>query len=88
MAARYRDPSPDVIVVGGGVTGTSIAWRLAAAGKRVLLLERRGICSGASGRNGGMTGAGSSLHAASRTGRSEEGSVLDAAGIGRIFTGG
>ena len=28
------------------------------------------------------------VSAASRTGRSEEGSVLDAAGIGRIFTGG
>jgi glycine/D-amino acid oxidase-like deaminating enzyme len=69
VTARYRDPAPDVIVVGGGVTGTSIAWRLAQAGKRVLLLERRGICSGASGRNGGMTGAGSSLHAASRAGR-------------------
>jgi glycine/D-amino acid oxidase-like deaminating enzyme len=61
--------SPDVIVVGGGVTGTSIAWRLAESGRRVLLLEQRGICSGASGRNGGMTGAGSSMHASARTGR-------------------
>jgi glycine/D-amino acid oxidase-like deaminating enzyme len=69
VTSRYRDPAPAVIVVGSGVTGTSIAWRLAQAGKRVLLLERRGICSGASGRNGGMTGAGSSLHAASRAGR-------------------
>jgi glycine/D-amino acid oxidase-like deaminating enzyme len=68
-SAARRQPSPDVIVVGGGVTGTSIAWRLAESGKRVLLLERRGICSGASGRNGGMTGAGSSLHASSRAGR-------------------
>jgi glycine/D-amino acid oxidase-like deaminating enzyme len=67
-ARPYRQ-SPDVIVVGGGVTGTSIAWRLAEAGKRVLLLERRGICSGASGRNGGMTGAGSSMHASARTGQ-------------------
>jgi len=61
--------SPDVIVVGGGVTGTSIGWRLAESGKRILLLEQRGICSGASGRNGGMTGAGSSMHALSRGGR-------------------
>jgi glycine/D-amino acid oxidase-like deaminating enzyme len=68
-SASRHQPSPDVIVVGGGVTGTSIAWRLAESGKRVLLLERRGICSGASGRNGGMTGAGSSLHASSRAGR-------------------
>ena len=68
-AARLNGRSPDSIVVGAGVTGTSIAWRLAEAGKRVLLLDKRGVCSGASGRNGGMTGAGSSLHASSRTGK-------------------
>jgi sarcosine oxidase subunit beta len=68
-AAQRGRRSPDVIVVGGGVTGASIAWRLAENGQRVLLLEQRGICSGASGRNGGMTGAGSSLHASSRVGR-------------------
>lgn len=62
----YREPAPDVIVVGAGVNGCSIAWRLAEAGRRVLLLERRGICAGASGRNGGITGAGSAMHAASR----------------------
>ncbi|MCC6704084.1 MAG: FAD-binding oxidoreductase [Thermomicrobiales bacterium] len=48
----------DVIVVGGGVNGCSIAYRLAEAGRKVLLLEQRGIASGASGRNGGMTGSG------------------------------
>jgi len=61
--------SPDVIVIGAGVNGCSIAYRLAADGLRVLLLERRGICSGASGRNGGMTGAGSSMHAHSAAGK-------------------
>ena len=69
MASRNGRRSPDVIVVGAGATGTSIAWRLAEAGMAVLLLEQRGICAGASGRNGGMTGAGSSLHAFSRAGR-------------------
>jgi sarcosine oxidase subunit beta len=53
----------DVIVVGGGVVGCSTAYRLARRGRRVLLLEKRGIASGASGRNGGITGAGSSMHA-------------------------
>ncbi len=53
---------PDVIVVGGGVAGCSIAYRLAQRGRRVLLLERRELASGASGRNAGMTGSGSSLH--------------------------
>src|SRR5215216_38269 len=66
-SARAGGRSPDVIVVGGGVSGTSIAWRLAQAGQRVLLLERRGICAGASGRNAGNTGAGSGMHVAPRT---------------------
>lgn len=55
---------PDVIVVGGGVNGCSIAYRLAQAGKSVHLYEQRGICSGASGRNGGMTGEGARMHSA------------------------
>jgi glycine/D-amino acid oxidase-like deaminating enzyme len=66
-AARAGARSADVIVVGGGVTGTSIAWRLAQAGHRVLLLERRGICAGASGRNAGNTGVSSGMHMAPRT---------------------
>ncbi|HEY7034853.1 MAG TPA: FAD-binding oxidoreductase [Thermomicrobiales bacterium] len=52
---------PDVIVVGGGVVGCSIAYRLAKARRRVLLLEKRGLAAGASGRNGGVLGVGSSL---------------------------
>jgi glycine/D-amino acid oxidase-like deaminating enzyme len=52
---------PDVIVVGGGVVGCSIAYRLAKTGRRVLLLEKRGLAAGASGRNGGILGVGSSL---------------------------
>jgi glycine/D-amino acid oxidase-like deaminating enzyme len=59
MAASTR---PDVIVVGAGVVGCSIAYRLARAGRNVLVIEKRGIASGASGRNGGMTGAGSAMH--------------------------
>ncbi len=60
----YRGERPETIVVGGGVIGCSIAYRLAQGGRRVLLLERHGLAAGASGRNGGMTGAGSSLHSA------------------------
>jgi sarcosine oxidase subunit beta len=52
---------PDVIVVGGGVAGCSIAYRLAQTGRRVLLLEKRGLAAGASGRNAGVLGAGSPL---------------------------
>ena len=45
---------PEVIVVGAGVTGCAAALRLAEAGKRVRLYDRRAVAEGASGRNGGF----------------------------------
>lgn len=47
-------PAPDVIVIGGGIVGVAAADHLAAAGRRVLLLERHEIGAGASGRNSGV----------------------------------
>ena len=46
--------APDVIVIGGGIIGVSAADHLAALGRRVMLLERREIAAGASGRNSGV----------------------------------
>ena len=44
-----------VVIVGGGVTGASIAFHLAGAGVRdVLLLERRALASGGTGRSVGI----------------------------------
>jgi len=44
-----------VVIVGGGVTGVSIAFHLAVAGVRdVLLLERRTLASGGTGRSVGI----------------------------------
>ena len=45
----------DVVVVGGGCSGTSIAWQLARrrAG-RILLLDRDGIAAGATGRSSAL----------------------------------
>jgi glycine/D-amino acid oxidase-like deaminating enzyme len=44
-----------VVIIGGGVTGVSIAFHLAAAGVRdVLLLERRTLASGGTGRSVGI----------------------------------
>ena len=45
---------PDVVVVGGGIVGTSAAAYLAEAGRRVLLVEQTAIAAGASGRNSGV----------------------------------
>src|SRR5438876_10728251 len=45
----------DVVVIGGGVIGTSIACALASSGvRRVTLLEKGALASGASGRSSAL----------------------------------
>lgn len=49
----------EVLIVGGGIAGASAAYHLAAHGRRVTLLERGEIASGASGVNmGGIDSVG------------------------------
>ena len=50
MTAR---PSPDVVVIGGGIAGCSAAYYLSRAGASVTLVERVGIADGASGNSAG-----------------------------------
>lgn len=51
--------SADVVIIGSGITGTSVARKLLASqdasgsAMRVVMLEARALCSGATGRNGG-----------------------------------
>ena len=44
----------DVVVVGGGVNGASIAYALAARGTKVALVEKGALASGASGRSSAL----------------------------------
>lgn len=46
--------SAEVIVVGAGVHGASLAFHLARRGLRPLVIERRTIAAGATGRSSGM----------------------------------
>ena len=44
----------DVVVVGGGVNGASIAYALASKGARTVLVEKGAVASGASGRSSAL----------------------------------
>src|ERR1700680_1792507 len=46
--------APDVIIVGAGVVGCSIAYHLARAGAAVTVLDQGDICNGMSARSGAI----------------------------------
>lgn len=50
----------DVVVIGGGITGASTAYHLGKHGIQSVVLERRGLSGGATGRNGGHISPGTS----------------------------
>ncbi len=52
----------DVLVVGAGITGCSIAYWLRGQGLRVAIVDRGDVCAGASGRNAGFVTCGSVEH--------------------------
>jgi glycine/D-amino acid oxidase-like deaminating enzyme len=46
---------PEVVIVGGGISGVCLAWQLAERGRRdVLLLERDYLAAGPTGRSGAV----------------------------------
>ena len=52
------DKEFDVIIIGGGVTGAGTARDCALRGLKVLLIERKDIADGATGRNHGLLHSG------------------------------
>lgn len=50
----HNDRQADVVVVGGGLAGLSVALELAESGQSVIVLEAERLCGHASGRNGGQ----------------------------------
>lgn len=58
-----RSSIPDVLIIGGGIMGTSAAWELAAHGANVVVLERSVPGAEASSAAAGILGAQAEAHA-------------------------
>ncbi len=59
LSAQNSGNETDVLIIGGGIAGSSTAFHLAEQGQEVILLERGEIASEASGQNmGGLGGDG------------------------------
>ena len=48
------NPTADVIIIGGGVHGASLAFHLAQRGVSALVLEKKFVAAGATGRSSGL----------------------------------
>ncbi|TFZ03351.1 FAD-dependent oxidoreductase [Ramlibacter rhizophilus] len=53
FAMLSADISTDVLIIGGGITGVTLAWLLARQGRQVTLLEAHEIGSGTTGNSTG-----------------------------------
>jgi len=56
FAKKDKITRADVVIIGGGIIGCSVAYYLSQKGVKVILVEKNQLCSGASGSNqGGAT---------------------------------
>lgn len=53
METAYHAQGAEVVIIGGGVIGCAIAWRLARRGVSVTILEQREVAASASGASAG-----------------------------------
>jgi gamma-glutamylputrescine oxidase len=67
----------DVVIVGGGYVGGATAYWLARRGIEPVLLDRRGISTGATGRNAGFIAPGLGISFVRAAERYGEGSAVD-----------
>lgn len=58
MTAKENNNGYDVIIIGGGITGAGTARDCAMRGLKTLLVEKRDISNGATGRNHGLMHSG------------------------------
>src|SRR5579862_1719496 len=61
IVLSMSSPIPDTIVVGGGIIGASIAWKLASAGLRVTLVDAGSVGGEASWAGAGMLAPGGEI---------------------------
>lgn len=67
----------DVLIIGAGISGASVAWWLKDAGLSVAVVDRGDVCAGASGRNAGFITCGSVEHFSRQVATHGEKTALD-----------